>query len=232
MANFSHHLNSGALISGASATVMLSANMIDAQSAMWLFAVGCFGGLLPDIDSDSSTSMRIIFSVFASFSAILTLHYLGENSPLFSLISLAACCFVFVRFGLKELFERITVHRGTCHSLSFIAMFSLGVVCIYFQVSGDAILSWLTGLFVVIGALTHLILDEIFSVDFSNNTLKKSFGSAFKLVDFSYPIISAAQIMVSVSLVLFFIPEIESTQAVLSNWSTLVLLPDWLLNLL
>ncbi len=45
------------------------------------------------------------------------------------------------------------------------------------------ITAWMAGLFVFIGFLIHLILDEIYAVDFSGARLKRSFGSALKLFD-------------------------------------------------
>ena len=43
--------------------------------------------------------------------------------------------------------------------------------------------AWLAGGFLFIGYLTHLILDEIYSVDVLGNRIKRSFGTAFKLFD-------------------------------------------------
>ena len=47
-----------------------------------------------------------------------------------------------------------------------------------------AALAWLTGLFVLIGFITHLVLDEIYSVDIEGVSIKKSFGTALKLFDY------------------------------------------------
>jgi hypothetical protein len=47
-----------------------------------------------------------------------------------------------------------------------------------------AALAWLTGLFVLIGFITHLVLDEIYAVDIEGAAIKKSFGTALKLFDY------------------------------------------------
>jgi hypothetical protein len=39
-------------------------------------------------------------------------------------------------------------------------------------------------LFVFIGFIIHLVLDEMYSVDIKGATIKRSFGSAFKLIDY------------------------------------------------
>jgi hypothetical protein len=41
-------------------------------------------------------------------------------------------------------------------------------------------LSWLAGGFALLGYLTHLVLDEIASVDLLGNRVKRSFGTAIK----------------------------------------------------
>jgi hypothetical protein len=43
--------------------------------------------------------------------------------------------------------------------------------------------AWLAAGFMSIGFLTHLILDEIYSVDVMDTRIKASFGTALKLVD-------------------------------------------------
>src|SRR5262249_42268793 len=42
--------------------------------------------------------------------------------------------------------------------------------------------SWISGLFVFIGYLTHLTLDELYSVDLTGTKIKKSFGTALKII--------------------------------------------------
>ena len=51
----------------------------------------------------------------------------------------------------------------------------------------------LVAIFVFVGALTHLILDECYSVDLANNRLKASFGSAIKIIDIRFPLATLAQ---------------------------------------
>ena len=44
-------------------------------------------------------------------------------------------------------------------------------------------MAWLAAGFLSVGFLTHLILDEIYSVDVMDTRIKASFGTALKLVD-------------------------------------------------
>ena len=53
-------------------------------------------------------------------------------------------------------------------------------------------MAWLAGGFMFIGYLTHLILDEIYSVDVMDTRIKASFGTALKIVDHRHPAASTA----------------------------------------
>ncbi|MGF1805972.1 hypothetical protein L4C31_12055, partial [Aliivibrio sifiae] len=63
----------------------------------------------------------------------------------------------------------------------------------------------------------HLLLDEIYSVDLANVRIKRSFGSALKLTDFSNLTLSSFFLIITA--VLFWLaPPIESTLTTLSDW--------------
>ncbi|TNE44688.1 MAG: hypothetical protein EP343_28930 [Deltaproteobacteria bacterium] len=89
-------------------------------------------------------------------------------------------------------FKTFTVHRGMLHSVPFAVVFA-EVVFLFLQPFSfhERALLALAGL---TGALSHLILDEIYSVDFDNRKLvriKRSFGTAFKFWTSRYPAASA-----------------------------------------
>jgi hypothetical protein len=56
----------------------------------------------------------------------------------------------------------------------------------------DEGVAWLAAGFMGLGFLTHLVLDEIYSVDVMDTRLKASFGTALKLFDHRHPGHSAA----------------------------------------
>ncbi len=85
------------------------------------------------------------------------------------------------------LFKKITVHRGVFHSIPAIVIYA-EVVFLYLYNYPSLSRLWLTGA-AFAGALSHLILDEIYSVDFDGAKIriKRSFGTALKLWDRKYP---------------------------------------------
>ncbi|MCP4052348.1 MAG: hypothetical protein GY739_04630, partial [Mesoflavibacter sp.] len=75
-----------------------------------------------------------------------------------------------------------------------------------------------TGGFILIGGLIHLLLDEIYSVDLSNVTIKRSFGTALKIADFDNKLITLASI-IAIAALIYVAPPTEQTITALSDWS-------------
>jgi hypothetical protein len=81
-------------------------------------------------------------------------------------------------------FHRISVHRGIWHSI-LAAVFCAVATAVVFQhmLNKPAGVAWLAAAFMFVGYLTHLTLDEIYSVDVMDTRLKSSFGTALKFID-------------------------------------------------
>ena len=88
-----------------------------------------------------------------------------------------------MRYPLCWAFAKLTVHRASLHSLLANAVFAVAVVVLSHHLFDSSIeQSWLMGLFMFVGALIHLLLDEIYSIDLEGRRLKKSFGTALKVM--------------------------------------------------
>jgi len=129
MANFNTHLNTAVIITGLASATLLSAGHIDLKGALWLWFLGSIGGLLPDIDSDNSTSLDTIFNLFALSAVLLVLHYITTELIIeisfIELIVVPLLVYGFMKYIIRPIFEWITVHRGSCHSLLFILLCAL-----------------------------------------------------------------------------------------------------------
>ncbi len=134
------------------------------------------GGFLPDIDSKSSLSKRIIFTVLAISCSAMVLKYTIQNC-LISYRSLVECflIYLFIRYGLSGLFHRFTIHRGIFHSVPIMLCWSFGITFIIHPCN-----QWMLAISISSGFLSHLLLDELYSVNLENLKLKKSFGTALK----------------------------------------------------
>jgi len=72
--------------------------------------------------------------------------------------------------------------------------------------------------FILLGGLIHLLLDELYSVDLNNVTIKRSFGTALKIADFDNKLITLASIIAIAGLI-YVAPPTKHTIIALSDWS-------------
>lgn len=166
-------------------TICLGAGMVSGDQALALWIAGTLGGILPDIDSDSSSALDIVFCMVSLFCVFLIIANLHAQYSTLILWGACGLGYLAVNFVLRPLFEATTVHRGIFHSILGGLFFAFSTVDLAFHFGGQpALFSWLLGSFVLIGFLIHLVLDELYSVDLSNTTMKRSFGTALKLFDY------------------------------------------------
>jgi hypothetical protein len=147
------------------------------------------GGVLPDLDSDSGVPVRELFGLGAVAVPFLLLRRLINLDLTFEeLVVVMAGIYLLVRYGLSEIFKRITVHRGIFHSIPATIIAGLVVFLLYH--SPDVRLRVYFAIGTMIGFLSHLVLDELCSVDFSGASLhlNQFAGSALKLHSQSWPV--------------------------------------------
>lgn len=193
MANFTTHIAVGIVVSGAAATLTLAANVVSPAEILTLAMTGALGSVLPDIDLQKSRPSQAIFlglGIFLAFAVLFKAAYQLSIAEMW-LIWLAT--FFGVRFAGHNIFHRIAEHRGIFHSVLAAVFFAtLTAITYVYAFNYHPALAWLGGGFMFIGYITHLILDEIYSVDVYNERIKASFGTALKLIDMHRPYASAA----------------------------------------
>ena len=151
------------------------------EHSMVAGALCSVAGMLPDLDSSSGIPQRETLSFLAVLVPMLMLHRFRQwgMSPE-NMVFAAGVIYVVFRFGLGRLFSKYTKHRGMWHSIpaAMIAGLTTFIVCLSPELSVRLFKSWA----VVLGFVTHLVLDEIWSVDWNGHEIrvKKSFGTALK----------------------------------------------------
>jgi len=204
MANFNTHLSVAAVASGLISTLCLQVGFVDSQDAMLLVLMGTIGGILPDIDLQYSHPSRIIFSILGLIFAFLWVLSAENSLSIAELWAVGLIIYCVIRYGLWRIFNIYTKHRGAIHSVAAAALSMLTTTVISFHVYGkNDFTAWLIGFVVFIGFIIHLLLDELYSVDFMNRRIKRSFGTALKLVDTRYAYSSSLIIVLCIGL--FFI---------------------------
>ena len=180
MAKFVTHLNVSAFISAIGASVVVYNKLATINDALVFFATGIVGGLLPDIDHDKSKPLQIVkLFLFLFISLLLTIKFY-KTLPILNLALIWLVVYIAISI-LFYFFKKLTKHRGIIHSIPMGIFFSFLLFFISYYLFGfDETKSYLMGLFLFLGYISHLILDEIYSVDLVGNKIKKSFGSALK----------------------------------------------------
>jgi membrane-bound metal-dependent hydrolase YbcI (DUF457 family) len=154
--------------------------------------VTALGGLLPDLDSDSGVPVRELFGVAAVVTPILLAPHLMNELPLEQALALLAGTYLVIRYGVSRLFKRYTVHRGIFHSIPALLIAGLALFLVYPSPNPWVRVYMAGG--VMVGFLSHLVLDEVYSVDFMGGTprLNKYAGSALALWSPSWSVTVAA----------------------------------------
>ena len=184
MANYATHLGVGTVVSGALATLTVAADILSPDSLMAVTLAGVVGSVLPDIDLKDSRASRVFFSTLAFFLAFCVLVVGALKLSVAELWIATSVVFVVIRYGGEALFSRFSYHRGIWHSLLASFFFASLTALIFHHLLGKHPgVAWLAGGFMFVGCITHLILDEMYSVDLMDRRLKLSFGSALKFID-------------------------------------------------
>lgn len=178
MADFKTHIT-GSMLVGAGYGAAGFYYGASAQSSMLAAGLCGVAGILPDLDSDSGVPYResvAFISAFIPVALVQRFEHLGW--PRDTIVLACALIYIGMRFVVADFFRRYTVHRGMWHSIP--AAVSVGLIAFLVSDDQDLLLrGYWTGA-AVLGFLVHLVLDEIYSVDFRGVRLKKSFGTALK----------------------------------------------------
>lgn len=229
MANFPTHLAVGIVTSGVLATLTLASGLVAPADIVTLAFAGAVGGVLPDIDLGSSRPSQALFTGLGIVIAFAVLFNVGYRYSIAEMWLVWTATFLAVRFIGHNIFHHLSHHRGIFHSLLAGLMFASLTAIFYVRALGHGPgLAWLAGSFVLAGFLTHLVLDEIYSVDFNNERIKASFGTALKLADFRHP--GATLAMAAAAIVAFvFAPPINEFLGVVATKTLWIAFQDRLL---
>ncbi|NWN83597.1 MAG: metal-dependent hydrolase [Halomonas sp.] len=188
MANFRTHLGVAAVGGAVVAHGGWQSGLWEAWQALPMLALVTLGGILPDIDADRSRAIRLVFNLLAVLSVVAgALMFQGRLSKP-GLLMVCGAFYLGVRHLAGALFARLTVHRGIWHSLLAALFCGLATTAISYRLLAQPdTLAWSHGLALALGFMLHLLLDELYSVDLTGARIKRSFGTAFKPLDWRSP---------------------------------------------
>ncbi|MFQ3593523.1 MAG: metal-dependent hydrolase [Gemmataceae bacterium] len=181
MASYRVHLMVSAPLGMAYGALVLTRPEFDWGLVILGTTLTTVGGLLPDLDSDSSVPSRETFGILSALTAVLLVRpILQMDFTVEQTLGLAILGYFVMRYAVSALFRYLTVHRGMFHSIPAALVSGLGIYLVY--PSGDFRLKLYLAGGVTLGYLSHLILDEIYAVDFNGLAIRTNqfAGTALK----------------------------------------------------
>jgi hypothetical protein len=181
MANFQTHLAASTVLGIGYGGVAYGVYHLPGPTCVLAAGLCSVAGMLPDVDSGPGRPLREITTFLAAVvPAMLYARFQRLGVSAETIILIAAAIYAAIRFGLAEVLKRSTIHRGMFHSLPTAAICGLAGFLVFS--SDETLLRWFIAGGVALGFLSHLLLDEIYSIQWDGSArLKKSFGTALKL---------------------------------------------------
>lgn len=142
-------------------------------------------GMLPDLDLDHGRPAQELFGLLAAVAPLLmvgrVLSFLGLPSDREMVMLGIVILYLTIRYGVAWVVSRWSVHRGMFHSIP--AMLIAAELAYLSYPSDSSRVKFLVGAGVALGFFSHLLLDEIYSVEINGIKvgLKKSSGTAIKM---------------------------------------------------
>ena len=138
-------------------------------------------GLLPDLDHPVGVELKGFTGVLGVLASLAVWQHITHHDPdlPFELhLWAVVVTYLMIRHGLRHVLARLMVHRGVSHSLPTCAVW--GALAFLYYPSTHPLVRAAMATAVIVGFLSHLILDEICSVDLTGARIKRSFGTALK----------------------------------------------------
>lgn len=182
MANFKTHISTSTMVGIGYGVGAFFVWDVPVQQCVIAAGLCSVAGMLPDLDSDTGIPVReTLCFLSAIIPALMIPRFQALGMTPEQIVFAAVVIYIGFRFGVGAIFKKYTVHRGMWHSIP--AAMTAGLATFLISFSPEFGIRLFKAWAVVMGFLTHLILDEIYSVDLKGRKLprlKKSFGTALK----------------------------------------------------
>jgi len=184
MASFAQHVNTAVVISGITIAPLYSSSLIDINQSLALLFFGMIGGILPDIDLENSKPIQITSSILSIFIPLLAILTLLDSLSISKMLFIWLLSAMLLHFFIFRILLHFTIHRGVIHTIPMGVLFAQSINILFYHVlEFEQLFSLLCGIFLFLGFIIHLLLDEIVSLNAFGMSFKKSLGTALKFYD-------------------------------------------------
>ncbi|TWU59459.1 hypothetical protein Poly51_22470 [Rubripirellula tenax] len=182
MADFKSHITGSTLVGVGYGYWGVVSQSMSIESGLLAGGLCAVSGMLPDLDSDSGVPLRETSMFVAAVAPMLMIDRFRDLGISHESMALAAMLiYIAIRFVAVEFFKRYTVHRGMWHSIP--AAMVAGMLAYLVMPCPSESIRVYKSIAVVLGFVTHLVMDEIWAIDVRRGfRLKKSFGTALKFI--------------------------------------------------
>ncbi|HZZ27697.1 MAG TPA: metal-dependent hydrolase [Pirellulales bacterium] len=181
MAGFKTHITTSTVLGIGGGVTAFSLYHIPAPTSILAAGLCGVSGMLPDLDSGPGRPLRESMAFAAAVVPMMMVdRFRAMGMGLESIILVGGAMYLVIRFGMAALLRHFTVHRGMFHSFPACAIAGETAFLLFGCERTD--LRYFVAGAVMVGFMSHLILDEIWSIDFRRGVphLKSSFGTAMK----------------------------------------------------
>ncbi|MEA2012108.1 MAG: metal-dependent hydrolase [Verrucomicrobiota bacterium] len=181
MAGFKQHIFGGMVTGVGGAVLSVMTLGLTASQGAIAFILATLASIIPDIDSDTSKPVRMLFGYLGILLPIVVLHIFYPNgASMETLVLVLVLGYILVRDIISVIFLKFTSHRGIIHSIPAAVICGEVTYLLFRQSSLKPRILFACICFV--GYMVHLMMDEIWSVDLMGASIKRSFGSAITFV--------------------------------------------------
>lgn len=183
MAGYRQHISISGLLGSLYGTAAVSVFHFTPVQGILAGILSWVAGMLPDLDSQSGRPVREVFSLLAAIAPLTVMGHLRNwaKDPETTLL-LAIGLYAAIRYGGAFLLGKLSVHRGMFHSLP--ALLIAAELAFLLYDSPRLSVRFLMAGGVAAGFLSHLVLDELYAVEWTGVRLRLNqfAGSAVKLL--------------------------------------------------
>ena len=178
MADFKAHTSVGTLWGLLLGTVSVISDFCSLIGGIVILFLAATSSAAPDIDSDTGRPRELVLSFLGIAIPIVLLFNISDSTSSENILAATLISFFLVRYILGYLLAKFTVHRGLWHSIPAAVLCSEITYLLFFDLPVKVRL--LYALSVLGGFISHLLLDELYSVRVLALDTKRSFGTALK----------------------------------------------------